>query len=938
MRTILLSIALLLFSFGLFGQQKMTVRGTVADSTGSPLSAATVVLLQAQDSVMSAFAITGNDGAFVLKRVAPGEYLLQVSYVGYDVLFQPLSLTGGQQEVDAGTLVLKEAATDLETVEVKAEHIPMRFKKDTLEYNADAFKTQPGAVVEDLLKKLPGVEVERDGSIKAQGENVRNVLVDGKEFFGNDPKIATKNLPADAVDKVQVFDKKSERAEFTGIEDGRDEKTINLQLKEDKKQGYFGKASVGGGAIYNPDGSYDLDRYRARFNVNSFSGKTQLSMIGLANNINEEGFGFEDYLQFMGGLSNFMTPGSGGRVEIDLDGPGFGPQSGLNNTQALGLNLNREFGKSAFGQKTKLNFSYFLNHIDNLTDKTTTSENVVEDETFSETSNLLRNSDNLNHRFSLTLRHELDSMQNLVLRSNLSVNDGSISSRSDRYAFNGFNSSSVMTDNSSDGKGLDFDSRLSYRRRFSKKGRSLVADASLGKKRTENDALRYSNNATQYDGNPLPFIDTLNQHQFFDNDEMSYGLSVSYSEPLGKKRYIELFLSRSNATNDTRRDFYDRLPGGGELLNDTLSTAFNRGYRYDRAQLNLTINRRKLNLTFGAALQQSVLEGQRNAENPLERSFTRVLPSLFLDYELGLSRNLNFEYRTSLREPSLEQLQPIVDNSDPLNIYIGNPDLRPEYRHDAGFHFMLFDQFSMTSLFASVNADYTQDPITNSTVISEDLSRITRPENTHEAYGLRSYLNFRTPLRFIGTNISLTYSANWRKRTLFINEIENRNTTRRHSLNLSFDNRKKEVVDARIGARVGFNKSAYSVSESLDRDYLDQSLFADLTLTPTEKWAFSSDFSYTIYPEESFGTEQTIALWNASIARNLTPNNRFQLKLVAYDLLNQNLDVNRSSQLNYIYEERTRSLGRHVMLNLSYNISGFRNGQEGGVTIDILDE
>lgn len=930
--------AFLFFSFGLFGQQKINVWGTVADSTGAPLSAATVVLLQAQDSVMKSFSISNNDGTFVLRRVEPGAYLLQVSYVGYEVLFQQLTLSGEQQEVNVGTLVLTEAATHLETVEVKAEHIPMRFNKDTLEYNADAFKTQPGAVVEDLLKKLPGVEVEPDGTIKAQGENVQNVLVDGKEFFGNDPKIATKNLPAEAVDKVQVFDKKSERAEFTGIEDGRDEKTINLQLKEDKKQGYFGKASVGGGAILNPDGSYDIDRYRARLNVNSFSGKTQLSAIGLANNINEEGFGIEEYLQFMGGLSNFMMPGTGGNVEINLDGPGFGPQSGLNNTQALGFNLNREFGNSAFGQRTKINCSYFLNHIENLTDKTSSSENVVADETFHENLSLLRNSENLNHRFHLTVRHELDSIQNLVLRSSLSINDGSISSHSDRFAFNGINWSSVMRHSNSDGNGLNFDSRLSYRRKFAKKGRFLVADASIGKKRNENEALIYAINTSQVADVPWLLSDTLDQRQFFDNDEVSYGLSASYSEPIGKNRYIELFLSRSNATNDTRRNYYDRLPGGGELLNDTLSTVFNRGYRYDRAQLNLSLHRKKLNLTLGAAVQQSVLEGQRNAENPIERRFTRVLPSAFLNYEAGLSRDLRFEYRTTLREPSLEQLQPIVDNTDPLNIYTGNPDLRPEYHHDADLHFMLFDQFSLTSFFASVSAWYAQDPITNSTVVNADLSRITRPENTDEAYGMRAYLNFKTPIRFVGSNISLTYSANWQKNTLFINELENRTTNLRHSVNLAFDNRKKEHFDARIGARVALNKSAYSVSESLNQEYLDQTLFTDLTWTPSEKWSFSSDFSYTVFPEESFGTGQTIALWNASIARNLTPGNRFQLKLVAYDLLNQNLNVNRSSQLNYIYEERTRSLGRHLMLNLSYNLSGFGKNSNSGVTIDILEE
>jgi Outer membrane protein beta-barrel family/Carboxypeptidase regulatory-like domain len=919
-------ILFLFLSFPLFSQ-KNTVVGAVADSTGTGLPSATVVLLQKQDSVLSSFGITNDDGRFQLKRVKPGEYLLQVSYVGFATHYQPLTVAENAGLVDAGTVSMEAASANLDAVEVVGEHVPMRFKRDTIEYNAAAFKTQDGDVVEELLKKLPGVEVERDGTIRAQGEQVQNVLVDGKEFFGNDPTIATKNLPADAVDKVQVYDKKSEKAEFTGIEDGRDEKTINLALKEDKKQGYFGKATAGYGSG---------DRYAGKFNINRFSKNTQLSAIGMGNNTNEAGFSFNDYMQFMGGLSNLMSGGGGGRgIRLSFDPGGLpignGLSTGINTTWAGGLNFNREFG-----DKTELNGSYFFNRIENDLGSEVTSENLLGDASYNSGENEERYSKNENHRLNMTLRHEIDSFQNIVLRSRFSTNDAIISSDGTSFSetTGGLPGNSGLRQYRSTGENFDLSSNFSYRRRFRKKGRSFVTDLAFGKNNNDRRGNIYSLNSFYDDGIPA-FTDTLHQRQGYTDDATSYGATLSYSEPLGKKNYLEFQISRQNYDNQTVKDYFDINGSGGELRNDTLSTGYDRGYLYDRGGLNFTINRRKYSLTAGAALQRSTLEGQLEQETPLGLSFTRLLPNLFFDYEFGTSRNLNIEYQTSVREPSLEQLQPVVDNSDPLNTYTGNPGLRPEYAHNMSAHYMLFDQFSFTSFFASVDATYTKDRITNASTIDAQLQRNTMPVNVDHDFSLRSYASFSTPLRFIKTNIRLNYSNNWNRGILFVNQDKNNTSRLTNTVDLSLDNRKKDIVDARIGVRISHNKTTYSVSDALNQTYLDRRYYAGLRVTPTKKWTFGSEFDYTIYPAESFGLETKIPIWQASISRYFLKGNRGQLRLSAFDILGKNLGISRTNQLNYVQEERIRSLSRYVMLSFSYSISGFGKAGEGGFHIEI---
>jgi len=925
MKQILLFL-LFALPFGLFAQNKnITLEGAVADSSGIGLPSASLVLLQQSDSVMHTFGLSGPEGRFAIKRVTPGDYILQITYLGYQTHYQAVKVPADQPKMALGIILLTPSNTLLDAVDIHAQQAPLSIRKDTIEYNAGAFQTQPGSVVEDLLRKLPGVEVQQDGTIKAQGETVQNVLVEGKEFFGQDPKIATRNLPADAVDKVQVFDKKSDMAEFTGIEDGRDQKTINLKLKEDKKQGYFGNASGGYGTE---------ERYEGKFNINRFGKKIQFSALGAANNNNQQGFSFEDYINLMGGLSNFMSAGSGGgrvRIEINSNDAGIpmagNTDRGFTDTQAGGLNLNYDFSP-----KTELSGNYFFNRVRNDLDRIATRQNLLGADNFDSQEQEFRNSGNMNHRLNLTLRHKLDSFQNIIARTRFSYNDASLFSdlNSATYDNVGNIQNNSLRNYDSDGQNLRGEASLVYRRRFGRKGRAFVADLSY----RNSDDTRAANLAADntFYPNGQATTSSVRQRQQYSDDAENYGISLSYTEPIGKRQYLEWQAGRQQYTNQTDKNFYDliEVPTPGEVFNPLLSNQFRRGYRYDRAGMNYLRNRQKYNLTVGAAVQNSVLDGTLagSTEN-LSRSFTRVLPALFYDYEFGAGRNFSVEYTTNLREPSLEQLQPVVDNSDPLNTYSGNPDLNPEYGHNLNFHLLHFDQFSMTSFFANFGVNYIRDRITNASTVDALFRRSIRPVNVAQDLTLNSYLSFGTPLRFIKTNLNISLNNTYNRGILFVNEVENNTDRWQHALDIGFDNRKKEKLDVSIGARLLLNSTRYSVSESLNQSFLNQRYYTDITVFPGKKWAVGAGFDYAVYSKEAFGEQRSVPLLRANLTRYLLKNNRGQLKLAAYDLLNRNIGINRSSQFNYIEEERIVSLGRYVMLTFGYSISGFGNEKKG---------
>ena len=892
--------------------------GLVKDTLNEPLIGATVMLLNAQDSVLAKFGITNGKGEFKLDRISPDDYILQITYLGYANLSQPVSISTDQS--DLGSFQLQPESALLEQVEVKADFVPIRMKKDTIEYNAAAFQTKPNADVEALLKKLPGVEVDRNGDIKAHGENVQQVLVDGKEFFGNDPKIATKNLPADAIDKVQVFDKKSDIAEFSGIDDGREAKTINLSLREDHKQGYFGKVKGGYG---------NEERYENKFNVNRFGHNIQFSALGMFNNTNQQGFSINDYINMMGGLNNLLS-GGGGEISLDGDDLGLPIDAGQRNqgfttTSAGGVNFNWELNK-----KTKLHTSYFYNGIKKELDLIETQQSILGDNSYNSNRTAAVKRKNEGHRLNLNFSSKLDSFQTIKWRTNLGFTKKNNSSNSFNQTFN----LADLLENGSrqqlatEGDDLRWNTNLTYLRRFKKKGRFFTINGAYEKTdRSQTTDLMALN---QFFINES-LNDSLIQDHLKDDKQINYGVGVTYTEPIGKAKYVEFNYSYQNYHNDLEKNVFDRRDNA-LVFNSLLSNHFQRDYLYHRTGVNYKWKHKKMNLNAGVHAQNATLKGTLITEDfTLNRDFLNVLPKLNLIYDFKATRSLRFDYRTSVREPSLDQLKPIIDNSDPLNIYVGNPNLQPEFLHDFRLNFNSFDQFSSVSIFASANAIFTNHKIVNARTIDEQFRQTIQPINFGETTQYSSYLSFGAPLNFLKSRINLTADYDYYRGNYLVNELNNPFKNNTVSLDINLTNKNTEIVEVAIGYKWTKNTIDYERDIQQNQSYDNQVFYTDFALNLGKNWTISSTIDYTRYSNASFGDATDIALWRASLEYRFLENQRGTLQLAANDMLNQNLGINRNSQLNFVQEQRITSLARYFMLSFTYKLSAF--GNDSGIEV-----
>lgn len=929
MKKCIILVLMAAMSLTAFAQHKaVDVKGHITDTLLAGLTNATAVLLNETDSVIANFAISNTDGFFELKKVAPGDYILQLSYIGFVPYSDVLTLDGSQDKVDLGSISLEPATNALGEVVVSGERIPMQINKDTIIYNADAFKTQPNDVVEDLLKKLPGIEVEEDGTVVAQGEEVQQVLVDGKEFFGKDTKIATKNLPANAVDKVEVFDRKSDMAEFTGIDDGQEEKAINIELKEDHKNGLFGNVMAG----YGTD-----QRFSTKATINKFTENTQISFLGMGNNVNQQGFSFDEFIGFSGGLSNVM---GGGRFRMsgNTTANGVPISNGLSNgnvnTGAGGLNFNHDFSKN-----TELSLSYFYSGIDNGIERYVTRESVQSESRYLSEEDELQNTNTIGHRVTTTFDHKFDSTQNVRIRGNISLGGAEMFVQNSTSVQNslGLQQNSGTIDNMGESESMSFDINGIYRKKFAKKGRNMTANFSLGKDNDGQDVLLYSLNQFAETRMTPAVEELINQDQTQDNDQIDYGVSLTYTEPLGRGNFLNLGYDRKNYSSQLLKDVYDLQEFGAPIYNNLLSNHYNRDYVYDRGETSWRWIKGKSNLEIGADLQRSRLEGQfliGDAED-IVKSYLNLLPKASWQFDLANSKNLRVSYQTSVREPSLNQLQPIIDNSNPLKIYVGNPDLRPEYTHRFRTRYFSFSQFSMTNFFAMANITYTQNAIVNSKVIDAQFRETTTPVNVRNDYRFNAFTGFGTPFRFIGSRFNLHANYTYNFGRVFINMEEEMTNRQNTSLDFSFDNLKKDVLDLRVGTRLGYSITEYSVSKNLNQDYINQSYYVNVNVSLNDSWNIGTKFRYGVY--NTFGTKEEIPLWEATLSKYIIKG-RGEIRLSAFDILNRNLAIQQNIDINFIENVRTNTLSQYYMASFIYSLNKFgaKETKSGGHRMHIM--
>jgi len=879
---------------------RFEVRGIVADSAGTGLSGATVVVLTRVDSVLTKFATSGRSGAFTLRRLLAGEYILQVSFVGFQTRRDDFSIT--DSDIDVGIVDLSVLVSELDELVVSAEHIPFVISRDTLNYNARAFETRANAVVEDLLRRLPGIEVEEDGTITAQGETVKNVLIEGKEFFGSDPTIATKNLPADAVERVKVYDKQSDVAEFTGVPDGDHEKTIDLELTEDAKSGYFGKISLGFGGQAD-----DQSRYNGDATINRFTPTTQIGIIANANNTGNSRSGGGNFQSFMG-----QAGGGGSQM-------GGNPNAGFSELFNLGLNVSHEFGG-----KSWIRSSYFLSSRDNLQDRVIQQQQLLS----SEVSALIdqtnsQNSDNLSHSVNVNAQATFSEGHDMRLRGNLSASSSSLSNIGYRETKNAIGQiqNSLTTGYATAGDNLGGNAQLTWRKRLSENGRSifLVARANLN----DSDVSSDLDSRTDFyeDGDVMTYDEILQEQSKLGN-RFTQSQRLSMTQPLGSGRTLEIFGERSAVDQDETKSVYD-LESGVSVLNDLLSSGFDRTYSYLKAGLQISRNVESYWYSGGFNFQRSNLEGTvLDQDEKISNGYSHVLPWVRLKLQLDDAKSVEARYSTSTREPSMTELQPFANNNNPLNIYVGNPELTPEYRHTVAASYRFFDRFSFLNLFTSFGTTFTKDKIVKSRTVDEKkFSQVVTPVNSDGGWSSNARINFGNPIRAIGARINFSNSAVYTTGSEFINDEENESRILRNTIEVSLDNRQKDRFDIRAGSRMTFNKVDYSLNEKLNQSYINTTYFARGTYYLGEAWTFNTSVNYRVYDQEVFGPGQNVALLEASIS-HLVMNDRVQIELKGLDLLNQNQGVNFTNSATFIQEERIVSLGRYMMLKVIYNLKG----------------
>jgi hypothetical protein len=896
--------------------QRFSIKGQVLDTLSSPLPSATILLLNATDSSLVNFGVSDAQGMFELKNVARMEYIFKITFVGYRTFAQKISPPSGSDMVDLGKMKMETVSKELDEVIVQAEKAPVVVKKDTIEYNAEAFKTKPNDNVEGLLKKLPGVEVDNDGGITAQGEQVRRVTVDGKEFFGRDPKLATRNLPADAVDKVQVFDRMSDQAQFTGIDDGQKEKAINLELKEEKRNGAFGSLTAGIGTD---------DRFQAKANINRFTKGKQLSFLAMGNNTNEQGFSIDEYMNFTGGMQQMMS-GRGGAVRLQFNSNNqngiplnFGNRAnGLMTNYAGGVNFNNEFTK-----KTEMNGSYFFNYLDHDISQTTYRENFLPTGSFTYNQNSRQNNNNANHRINATIDHKIDSANSLKFTTNFSYNETDSEQRSTSENVTPDNEVQNESDllNISSGNSITSNSSLLFRHRFKKKGRTISTNLTLGVSQSDREGL--SDGIYRHFGNdPSEVIQKQVNGQTIDN--LSYGSNVTYTEPLGGRKYLEVNYNFSQNLNDVNREVYDEI-SGEQVFNLELSNKYKSNYTYHRPGLNFRLNRSKYNLQLGTSLQYTDLSGELELPNEsrIERTFQNILPVVRINYDFTTTKHLRFDYETSVQEPSIQQLNPVLDQTDQLNPYQGNPNLRPAYSQSWRLSFNTFDPVRFMSFFSFIDADYTTNAITNA-VSYTDFVRTTTPVNVAYSASLNGNATLSFPVNKIKSRFSISANRREQHSINLIDEAENKIRQRTFGGTFRYNYRYKEIFDLSLSANLSDQKTTYEFDQP-DQDFLNQTYTAESNLSFLKNYQFTADFNYLVYSSQSTDFSQSIPLLNLSVSRFLLKNKSGELKLSVNNLLDKALGISQTANINYLERQTTNSLGRYFMISFTYAINKHLN-------------
>lgn len=898
--------------------QTYKASGKVVDAEEDNIIGANVVLASPTDSLFRATATNGY-GNFTIENIPQGNYTLKVSYVGFKTLTQEVFVRGN---VDFGFVTLEVDEVALAEIEVVEQTIMAVQKEDTTEYNADAFKTNPDATAEDLLKKMPGI-TSANGKINAQGEEVKEVLVDGRPFFGNDPNAALKALPAEVVAKIQVFDQESEQTQLTGVSDGQTTKTINIITKSNMRSGEFGKVYAGYG--------YE-DRYAAGGNINIFSGDKRISLIGQSNNVNQQNFSSDDLLGVMG--SGGRGRRGGGR---DRGGENFlvNAQNGITTTHAFGVNYSDKWGEDL-----NVTGSYFFNLSDNDSRQDLTRTFLQNANDFDQiyTENDSSYSRNINHRANLRMDYKIDEYKTITFAPQISIqqNNGT-------QSISGQNIAETTILNStdyfygSDLTGINFSGRLSYRQRFEKRGRSFSVSVNSGyNQNSGNSELLSQNNIFTN----TALSDTLDQNADLYNNGWNASVRTMYTEPITEKAVLYLDYDASLQRTNSDKKTYDFAENTQtySLFNIPLSNEFVSDYSTQRAGIGIRYgDRRTLMGVAGLGFQWSNLNNDLvyPLEDNISRDFFNLVPFAMMRYNISRSENVRFFYRANTTAPSISQLQNVIDNSDPLRLETGNPALEQQVQHRLNLRYNKTNSEKSRIFYAMLSADFRENYIATNTFIARQdtlladgilLGRngqLISPINMNGYFRTNGFITYGIPIKAIKSNLNFNISASYTKEPGVVDEVENIANTSTAGVGITLSSNISEKVDFTITSMTNLNQSTNTAIGFASTQYINQASTASLNLILGKHWVFNTQAVHNYYDGLTDGFNQNFILWNMSIGRKFLKDNRGDFRLTVFDLLNQNTSISRTITAAYIEDMQTVVLNRYIMATFTYNIRHF---------------
>lgn len=917
--------------------QSATINGKIIDSTKKQsVENTSINLLDAKDSTVEFFTIAKASGFFEIKNVPEGKYILQVNLQSFAPYFKTITVTKDKPYIALGNIYLVNQSKLLEGVTVV--NSPVTIKKDTTEYNAGSFKTKPNSNVEDLLKKMPGVTVDRDGNVTAQGENVQRILVDGKRFFGDDPKMATKNLPSDVVDKIQVFDAGSDQSVFTGFDDGNRTKTINIVTKKDKRKGWFGKGSVGLGSDNN------TTLHDNNLSLSNFNNGKQLTITGQSNNVNKQNFSVQDILGSLGTSSGGGGGnGGGGRMMGGISNMiqnfiGSGSGNGITNTWGTGLNYSMPLGSF---NRDEFNASGFYNN--QITNKIQQSytENLVTGKI--DSSNFLNQNQNSythnkNGRFNFNIEKTLDSQgkNSIIFRPNISFqntnkNSNSLGNQTRGKSFN-LNNSTANTANENDGYNGSLD--FTFRHRFKTKGRTISINANASRNDNDGSGLNYSK-IRNYDSLLNTNIkDSLTIDQIFDSysSTKSYGTTVSYTEPIAKNSQLEIAYnhSYSQSISDRTTKSFDILTNEYTKIESNLTNNFQNTYKSDRGTISYRYAKNDFTFSIGNGVQWGNLNSINKTNGyTIEQNYINLFPTAQLTYSVNKSQNIRFNYNGRTAQPSATQLQPILNNSDPLNISLGNPNLVQKFTHNFRLFYNSFNMFNQKIFFATINASFVDNDIQTSIINTRFGGRVTQPVNLSGTYNIIGFVNYGFPLRKPKSNLNLGLNFNRSQSQNLLNNESNYNRNTTVGTNITWTTNLKEKWDVNFTSNSTMNFARYTLQPNQDADFFTQFFSAEVTYYTKSGWIFSTDFDYTYNSGRSSGFNTSIPLLNASITKQLFKDKAGELKLYVFDMFKQNQAISRTVNTSQIVDMNTNVLQQYFMISFAYNLRRFKGTGSG---------